>query len=97
MMGGFGDDILDRCTAPRRVPSVWEDRKLTPDPQGMESTMHFLPVWKVQATVIRGWWEVKVQCEPAGPYYSGKKGRSYFSALAKALDAAMVGTGHRAL
>lgn len=67
-----------------------------PDLRGMEDTIYHMPVRKVRAYVNSGWWTVEVQVERMGPYYSGKKDRSYFSALAKALDAAMVGTGHRA-
>ena len=68
------------------------DRRLIPDPQGMEETIRHMPVLKVRAAINSGWWKVEVQVMPMGPYYTGKKDRSYFSALAKALDAAMKAT-----
>jgi len=68
--------------------------KRMPAPEGMEDTIYHLPVIKMQAVFDHGWWSVKVRCVRMGPFYSGKKDRSYFSALAKALDAAMKGTGH---
>jgi len=71
------------------------DDKLLPDMDGMEETIYHLPVIGIRAEAHRGWWDVRVQCERMGPWYSGKKDRSYFSALAKALDEAMVRTGHR--
>jgi len=70
--------------------------KLIPDRGKMENTIYNLPVVQITAYVNHGWWEVKVRCEPGGPFYSGKKDRSYFSALAKALDEAMKATEHRA-
>ena len=70
--------------------------KLIPDQGKMEETIYHLPVVQITAYVNHGWWEVKVRCEPGGPLYSGKKDRSYFRALAKSLDAAMVAMGHRA-
>jgi len=64
--------------------------KLHPSMSGMEDTILHLPVLKMRAEVNRGWWKVEVQVARMGPYYSGKKkDRSYFSALAKALDAAI--------
>ena len=70
-----------------------KDEDLIPS-SGMEDTIYHLPVIEIWASVGRGWWAVEVRCEPTGPWYTGKKDRSYFSALAKALDAAMKGTGH---
>lgn len=65
------------------------DRNLIPSMSGMEETMRHMPVLKVRAEVRSGWWQVEVQVVPMGPYYTGKRDRSYFSALAKALDAAL--------
>jgi len=70
--------------------------KLHPSLSGMEDTIYHLPIIDVKATVNRGWWTVMVRCEPMGPWYEGKKDRSYFSAMAKSLDEAMKRTGHRA-
>ena len=65
---------------------------LIPDPQGMEDTIYHLSVYDVAATKMRGWWTVRVQVVyPSGERhdYTGKKDRSYFSALAKSLDVAI--------
>jgi hypothetical protein len=84
---------------PRPEDMPWNKKKtgkLIPDQGKMEETIHHLPVVDVKATVNRGWWSVMVRCEPMGPWYEGKKDRSYFRALAKSLDTAMVAMGHRA-
>ena len=75
--------------------SVHRDSELIPDPDGIEDTIQHLPILHMDAWVERGWWTVRVRCERDGVYYQGKKSRSYFSALAKSLDVAMVETGHR--
>lgn len=91
-MGGLGDDTLDQSTTPRPPAQVRARGKLLPPMSGMEATILNMPVLRMKAAVIRGWWRVEVQVEPMGLYYTGKQDRSYFSALAKSLDAAMKAT-----
>ena len=72
---------------------------LIPSMSGMEDSIYHIPITKIEATVSRGWWEVRVYVpveEGRRAGYTGKKDRSYFSALAKALDEALKGTGIRA-
>jgi len=85
-MGNWGETMAGRG----------QNRKLIPSMRGMEDTMYHMPAIQIDAVKDRGWWEVRVRCEPNGPFYSGKKDRSYFSALAKSLDKAMVKTHHKA-
>ena len=40
------------------------DRRLIPDPQGMEETIRHMPVLKVRAAINSGWWKVEVQVMP---------------------------------
>ena len=63
-------------------------KNLIPDQEEIERTMGTLAVSLISARRVKGWWEVKVQCAPMGPFYIGKKDRSYFSALKKSLDEA---------
>jgi len=62
---------------------------LHPSKNGMEESIYHLPVIEVRAKVDSGWWTVEVRVKPQGSFYSGKKDRSYFSAMAKSLNAAI--------
>lgn len=67
-------------------------RKLVPYMKGMEDTIKHMPMSEMRASVRRGWWLVEVRVGDQDQWYAGKKDRSYFSAMAKALDAAMKAT-----